>query len=296
MRGALFARVEGARLFISLSTQSDRRGTGRQATRPRLQLRWLGYFFFSVSPPSIVHLDNCSCLSFFLFLSSILSLSPSYSFAFSFPHCLFVSLPFLFALPLTQHFQAIRAFSTRTTSQNDILGHKTFTPPSPPSQLNFVHAIMSDLKRDFKHEDHEGQVPAGQPNEYDLPTNKKPRKDGPTNGLGNDSPLAPPAHHPAPHHPVSHPAPPHHHQQQPSATRKPNYELKFSLVGHRKAVSSVKFSPDGKWLASSCKLSLFFLVSFHLGLFPFLPNQASNGSNRAALSTLSTLSLGRNKE
>ena len=40
-----------------------------------------------------------------------------------------------------------------------------------------------------------------------------------------------------------------------SCPLRPQYILKYTCEGHDNSESSVKFSPDGKWLASSCKFS-----------------------------------------
>jgi COMPASS component SWD3 len=47
-------------------------------------------------------------------------------------------------------------------------------------------------------------------------------------------------------------------------TRKPNYELRYTMAGHTMSISSVKFSPDGKLLGSCGAYPLAFIFATNL--------------------------------
>lgn len=98
----------------------------------------------------------------------------------------------------------------------------------------------------------------------ELPPAKKARLESPPSRLDVEKALLRPDHslaaavnHEARHEPVASTSAQLNGARDTSlellpSDGRPHYELKYTLEGHKRSVSSVKFSPDGKWIASSC--------------------------------------------
>ena len=129
------------------------------------------------------------------------------------------------------------------------------------SSSSHLVTARPDMSSDAPHQPRQGTAALQDEPHPDAPAAKRPRLDLTSNSSSRDharpplpgahSSLAPPPVPPQAATLTS--APPHSALPPPSPPRapRPGYAHRFTLEGHKKSISSVKFSQDGKWLVTA---------------------------------------------